>query len=88
MKILITFNYSKNVFLQIEGNSFLNNCFYSLLYDDHSTIVSSEHSCSLSLNYKAGKHSFTRENNVFNDNFADEIERITITYDVSCNLKL
>jgi len=66
----------------------LNNCFYSLLSDDHSSILSSNHSCNLSLNYKTEKHNFFGENDVFNDNFADELERITITYDVSLNLQL
>ncbi|CAH1722627.1 uncharacterized protein LOC114130709 [Aphis gossypii] len=73
---------------KIERNSFLNNCFYSLLSDDHSSILSSNHSCNLSLNYKTEKYNFFGENDVFNDNFADELERITITYDVKFPLSL
>lgn len=63
----------------------MNNCFYSLLSDDHSSILSNNHSCNLSLNYKTGKHNFYEENNI-NDNFADEIEQITITYNVGKSL--
>ncbi|XP_025195243.1 uncharacterized protein LOC112594591 isoform X2 [Melanaphis sacchari] len=73
---------------KIERNSFLNNCFYSLLSDDHSSILSSNHSCNLSLNYKTEKNNFFGENDVFKDNFADELERITITYDVKFPLSL
>lgn len=73
---------------KIERNSFLNNCFYSLLSDDHSSILSSNHSCNLSLNYKTEKNNFFGENDIFNDNFADELERITITYDVKFPLSL
>ncbi|XP_022182508.1 uncharacterized protein LOC111042242 isoform X1 [Myzus persicae] len=73
---------------KIERNSFLNNCFYSLLSDDHGSIVSSNHSCNLSLNYKTEKNNLFEENDVFKDNFADELERITITYDVKFPLSL
>ncbi|XP_060850963.1 uncharacterized protein LOC132929551 isoform X1 [Rhopalosiphum padi] len=73
---------------KIERNSFLNNCFYSLLSDDHSSILSSNHSCNLSLNYKTEKNNFFGDNDVFKDNFADELERITITYDVKFPLSL
>ncbi|XP_050422148.1 uncharacterized protein LOC126834339 [Adelges cooleyi] len=74
---------------KIERNSFLNNCFYSLISDDHSSVLStSDHSCNLSLNYKTGKHSLCGDDFIFNDNFADELERINITYDVKFPLSL
>lgn len=65
----------------------MNNYFYTLLSDDHSSILSldSNHSCNLSLNYKTGKDDFYEEN--VNGNFADELEQITITYNVSKNFK-
>ncbi|XP_015364270.1 PREDICTED: uncharacterized protein LOC107162071 [Diuraphis noxia] len=73
---------------KIERNSFLNNCFYSLLSDDHSSVLSSNHSCNLSLNYKTEKNNYFEENDVFKDSFADELERLTITYDVKFPLSL
>jgi len=35
------------------------------------------------MNYKTGKHNIVGENSIFNENFANELECITITYDVS-----
>jgi len=64
----------------------LNNCFYSLLSDDHSSVLSSNNSCNLSLNYKTEKNNYFEENDIFKDSFADDLERLTITYDVSLNL--
>ncbi|XP_050538872.1 uncharacterized protein LOC126904157 isoform X2 [Daktulosphaira vitifoliae] len=74
---------------KIEQNLFLNNCFYSLISEDHSSMLSiSDHSCNLSLNYKNEKHSLFREGIITSDNFADELERLTITYDVKFPLSL
>ncbi|XP_025407134.1 uncharacterized protein LOC112681083 isoform X2 [Sipha flava] len=73
---------------KIEQNSFLNNYFYSLLGDDHSSILSFNHPCNLSLNYKTEKNIYSSENNIIKDNFADELERISISYTVKFPLSL
>lgn len=46
-------------------------------------MLSSNNSCNLSLHYKTDKYNVLSENNAFGNNFVDELECITIAYDVS-----
>lgn len=62
----------------------MNSCFYSLLIDDNSSMLSSNnHPCNLSLSCKTRKNNSYEDNSLYTENFADELEYVTITYDVN-----